>query len=199
MFRYLKNVWYEEEAQVATIEELLKLCKSGDVKRVIIPNTYYGYGSTLIDDSNRRSIQRHYSRARFKSEYYNLTMSASQFIRNADYREFIQELQEQNPVFDEQDYSELESETKLNHLVDEIAYVLINDDSYELFELLPNTLSEVKDLVRELLETGNWDDPHTIEWWEHVEVDTDGSTPYATNEAVKELTELVKIKWEETK
>lgn len=200
MFRYLeKHSWWStlEEKQVPTIEELLKLCKSGDVGRIIIPNTYYGYGASLIDDSNNRSIQRHYKNSRFKNMQYNLTMSAQQFIRNEHYRELIEELQEKDPIFDSQDHSELESETKLDFIVDEIAYVLINDDSYELFELLPDTLQETKDLVRELLQAGEWND--RIEWWEHVEIDNDGATPYAEKTAIKELTELVKIKWEATK
>lgn len=201
MFRYLeKHSWWVtlDEKQVATIDELVELCKAGEVERVIIPQTYYGHGSTLIDDSNIRAIQKHYRHSRFKMMQYNLTMSAQQFIRNEHYREFIEQLQNENPVFDEQDYSNLETETKLEFIVDEIAYVLINDETYELYELLPDTLQEVKDLVRELFESYN-DGEHNIDWWEHVEIDNDGATPYAEKTAIKELAELVKIKWESTK
>lgn len=201
MFRYLeKSHWSTlEEKQVATIDELLKLCKSGDVERVIIPMTYYGYGATLIDDSNNRSIQRHYKNSRFKNMQYNLTMSAQQFIRNEHYRELIEELQEQYPVFNEQDHSELETETKLDYLVDEIAYALINDESYELFELLPETLQETKDLVRELLEYRDENYSSPIEWWEYVEIDTDGITPYAQEKDIPELATRVKELWESIK
>ena len=188
MFRYLeKHSWWVtlEEKQVATIEELIKLCKQGEVERVIIPNTYYGYGSSLVDDSNIRSIQAHYPRARFKMVQYNLTMSASQFLRNADYREFIEELLEQNPVFDEQDHSNLESETQLEFLVDELLDVLLVDDS----QLEVNW---TKKTILETLEAGEWDT--RIEWWDYVEIDNDGATPYATKENIAHLAAILKTK-----
>lgn len=201
MFSYIpKSMWFPtsvDTKQVPTIEELEKLCKAGEVERVIIPFTYYGYGASLIDDSNRRSIKKHYAANRLKDYGYNLTMSSYQFLKHSDFRELIEELQEKYPIFDEQDHNELETETKLEFLVDEISYVLTSDDSYELFELLPDTLYETKALVKEVLQSGDW--TNRIEWWEHVEIDTDGATPYATKEAIKELTELVKIRWEETK
>ena len=189
MFRYLeKHSWWStlEEKQVATIDELVKLCKAGEVERVIIPNTYYGYGSTLIDDSNIRSIQRHYKKSRFKMMQYNLTMSASQFIRNEHYRELVQELQEQYPVFDEQDYSELENETKLEFLIDEIESVL---DSKELFIAGNASSYWTKHYIREVLEYrgGHPDDDITIEWWEAVEIDNDGATPYAEKTDIERL------------
>lgn len=182
MFSYLKNTWYEEEAQTPTIESLLKLCKEGEVKRVIIPNTYYGYGSTLIDDSNRRSIQKHYRKSRFTSEHYSLTMSASQFIRNADYREMIEDLAEREPIFNDTDYSYLETETKLEFLVTELYYVLWDE----------NTSLWTKPFIEEVLEAGEWD--NRIEWWEYVEIDGDGYTPYATKEDIETLATLVQVK-----
>lgn len=200
MFRYLEaHSWWTtlDEKQVATIDDLLALCKSGEVARVIIPMTYYGYGSSLIDDSNIRSIQRHYKASRFKMMQYNLTMSAQQFIRNEHYREMIEELQEQYPVFDEQDYNELESETKLEHLVDEVSYVLINDEESEVFALLPNTLYETKDVVRDALQAGDWQTG--IDWWEYCEIDSDGATPYSTDEQIAELATLVAVSILETK
>lgn len=195
MFSYIpKSSWFPttvDTKQAPTIEELLKLCKAGEVERVIIPMTYYGYGSTLIDTSNLRSIQHHYSRARFQTHGYSLTMSASQFIRNEDYREMIEELQNQYPVFNEQDYSELETETKLEHLTDEVSYVLVNDEDSEVFALLPDTLAETKALVMAALLRGDWSD--NIEWWEYCEIDNDGATPYSTKEQIQELAVLVSI------
>lgn len=194
MFRYLeKHSWWVtlEEKQVATIDELITACKSGDVERVIIPMTGYYYGASLIDDSNNRSIQSHYPKARFKNVQGSLTMSASQFLRNEHYREFVEELQEQYPIFDEQDYSNLESETKLEFLVGEIAYALENEDTIDP-ALVGATLSWTKEKVRELLESGEWDT--RIEWWEHVEIDTDGTTPYADKAGIELLVELVKEK-----
>lgn len=195
MFSYIpKSIWFPtsvDVAQVATIDALLALCKSGEVERVIIPMTYYGYGASLIDDSNNRAIQRHYRASRFKNVQSNLTMSASQFIRNEHYREMIEELQEQYPIFDEGDYSELETETKLEHLTEEVSYALSNDETSEVFALLPDTLAETKDVVREALQAGDWQTG--IEWWEYCEIDSDGATPYSTETQVAELATLVAV------
>lgn len=189
MFSYIpKSIWFPTSVDVkdvATIEELLTLCKSGEVERVIIPFTYYGYGATLIYDSNRRSIERHYRKSRFKSYGYALTMSASQFIRNEDYRELVEQLQEQYPIFDEQDYNELESETKLAHLVDKVEAVLDREDA-----LMPNGEHWTKDAIADVLHAGDWQD--NIEWWEYCEIDNDGATPYSTDEQIAELAALVK-------
>lgn len=194
MFSYIpKSHWFPTSIDfkdAPTIDELLKLCKAGEVERVIIPMTYYGYGASLVDDSNKRSIERHYKRARFQTHGYALTMSAQQFIRNADYRELVEELQEQYPIFDEQDYSELENETKLEHIVDEISYVLINEDVQA--EWIPETLYETKDAVRAILEDYRSDD--NIDWWDFVEIDSDGASPYATEENISTLVEMVKTK-----
>lgn len=179
MFQYIKkSSWFPTSVdfgQAVTIEELVKLCKEGEVERVVIPMTYYGYGATVIDDSNRRSIKRHYSRARFQDHGYALTMSAAQFVRNADYRELVEELQEQYPIFNEQDYSELESEVLEAHLVSELVYALNKDEETDLW-----TEEEVLDLFTE-------DQGEMIEWWEYVELDNDGATPYAKEEDVKTL------------
>lgn len=179
MFQYIKkSSWFPTSVdfgQAASIEELVKLCKAGEVERVVIPMTYYGYGSSVIDDSNRRSIKKHYVRARFQDHGYALTMSASQFLRNEEYRELVRELQEEYPVFNEQDYSELESEVLEEHIVSELVYSL-NDGEYE--DLW--TEEEVRDLL-------NARDVERIEWWEYVQLDNDGATPYAKEEDVKIL------------
>lgn len=182
MFSYLENVWHESAKQTATIDSLLQLCKDGEVKRVIIPHTYYGYGATLIDDSNHRSIQRHYKKSRFTKEHYSLTMSASQFVRNSHYREFIQELAEQDPLFDEQDYSNLEHETKLEFIVDEIESEL---DRAGLFIAGKASSYWTKHYVEMLLtDSGAHEE---IEWWEFVVIDVDGATPYAEKTDITRL------------
>jgi hypothetical protein len=196
MFRYLeKHSWWVtlEEKQVATIEELMKLCRAGEVERVIIPMTYSGYGASLIDMSNARAIERHYRKARFKNVQYNLTMSASQFLRNEHYREFIEELQEQYPVFDEQDYDELENETKLEFIVGEIESVL---DSKELFIGGKKDAYWTKHYVELVLHDGGWleGEREPIQWWEKVEIDNDGLTPYATEEDVETLAMAVQAR-----
>ena len=197
MFSYLENTYARQHQQVATIDELLKLCKAGEVARVIIPMTYNGYGSTLVDDSNSRSIERAYPRARFTREEHSLTMSAQQFIRNEHYREMIRALVEDCIVFNDQDHSELETETQLEFLVDEISYVLINDETSEIWDSLPDTLAETKAVVEEVLCSGDWQD--NIEWWEYVIIDNDGYTPYATKEQVAELATLVSVRYLEMK
>jgi hypothetical protein len=191
MFQYIpKSVWFPTSVdikQAPTIEALEKLCKDGEVERVIIPFTYYGYGASLIDDSNKRSIEKHYAANRFKTYGYSLTMSSYQFLKHSDFRELIEELQETNPIFNEQDYSELETETELEFLVDEIETLLFKEDA-----TLPNGKYWEKEDIREALESGEAD--NRIEWWEFVEIDGDGATPYATEDDVKFLAELVKEK-----
>lgn len=198
MFSYIpKSMWFPTSVDVkeaATIEALLKLCKDGEVERVIIPNTYYGYGASLIDDSNRRSIARHYRANKLKSYGYALTMSAWQFINKEELRELVEELQEQYPIFDESDYSELETETKLDFIVDEIAYELVNDETSEVLPLLPATLQETKDYVRDVLESRDADYSNRIDWWEYVTIDNDGATPYALKTDIQALAEMVKAK-----
>lgn len=186
MFPYIKKShWFPTSVdieQAATIEELLKLCKQGEVERVVIPFTYYGYGSSLIDLSNSRSIERHYRKARFKNYGYALTMSASQFIRNADYRELVEQLQEQYPVFDESDYSELEYETKLEFIVSEIESVL---DSDELTIGDKPGAFWTKHYIELVLTDSGKHDP--IDWLESVEIDNDGCTPYAEKTEIQRL------------
>ncbi len=195
MYPYIKkSMWFPQHCdfgEAATIEALLELCKAGEVERVIIPMTYYGYGASLIDDSNFRSIQRHYKANKLKTHGMALTMSAWQFVHNEELRELVDSLTEY-AVFDEQDHSMLESETKLEFLVDEISYVLTDDES--LLEVLPETLYETKDVVRDALESGDWQT--NIEWWEYVEIDNDGATPYAEKKDIAALVVLVKAKIE---
>lgn len=188
MFEYIpKSRWFPtsvDTEQVATLEELEKLCKAGEVERVIIPGTYYGYGATLIDDSNRRSIKKHYAANRFKDFGYSLTMSSYQFLKHAEFRELIEELQESNPVFLDSDYYELESETKLEFLVDEIATVLFSEDARKE----DGTFWEKED-IREILE--DYTSPDSIDWWEFCAIDNDGATPYAEKSDIEFLAAMV--------
>lgn len=193
MFQYIpKSMWFPTSVdvkQVATIEELEKLCKAGEVERVVIPGTYYGYGASLIDDSNRRSIKKNYAANRFKDYGYNLTMSSYQFLKHGDFRELIEELLEKDPIFCDSDYYELESETKLEFLVDEIETLLFKEDAKkedgEYWE---------KEDIRDALESQEEDGCSSIDWYEFVIIDGDGATPYATEDDVKFLAELVKEK-----
>lgn len=184
MFRYIpKSMWFPTSVDVkhaATIEELIKLCKEGEVERVIIPTTYYGYGATLYDDSNRRSIKKHYAQNRFKDYGCNLTMSAYQFLKHEEFRELVRVLQEEYAVFNEQDYSELETETLLEFIVDEIETVLDNREA-----TLPGGGPYTKFYIEQILQSGNWDD--RIEWWEYCHIDNDGATPYAEKKDIETL------------
>lgn len=190
MFQYIpKSMWFPTSVDIkraATIEELEKLCKEGEVERVVIPFTYYGYGSSLIDDSNRRSIKRHYASNRFKDFGYSLTMSSYQFLKHSDFRELIEELQEKDPVFDEQDYSMLEHETKLEFIVDEIETYL---DKHDLFIAGKASSYWTKDYIQLVLEDGGWNkgEREPIEWWEDVHIDGDGYTPYARDVDIERL------------
>jgi hypothetical protein len=187
MFNFIpKSMWFPTSVdikQVPTIEELEKLCKAGEVERVVIPFTYYGYGASLIDDSNRRSIKKHYAANRFKEFGYSLTMSSYQFLKHSDFRELVEELQEKYPVFNEQDYSELETETKLEFLVDEIETYL---DKKELFIAGNASSYWTKHYIREVLEIHR-EGLEDIEWWEDVLIDIDGITPYAEEKDIERL------------
>jgi hypothetical protein len=198
MFEYVPNTHWakrgvESTKQVASIEELYTLCKQGEVARVIIPQTWYGYGATVISLSNHRSIKKHYAENRFRDYGMQLSMSAYQFRKYPEFRDMIRELQEEYPVFNEQDYSELESETLLDFLVDEISYVLIEDEG----GLWPETLYEIKEVVRELLESGNWE--NRIEYWEYCRLDNDGATPYSEKTEIEELAKMITAKRVATK
>lgn len=181
MFRYIpKSIWFPtsvDEKQVPTIEELIKLCKAGEVERVIIPMTYYGYGSTLVDDSNRRSIKKHYAQNRFKDYGYNLTMSSYQFLKHEEFRELVRALVEDYIVFNEQDYSELEYETKLEEVVSSIEFYL---DKHDLFIGGNDGACWTKHYIKEVLEfrPGNAEDDITVDWIDYVEIDMDGYTVY---------------------
>lgn len=173
MYRYIVAGLYgpeiDEEKQVATIYELLALCKSGDVARVIIPSTYYGYGETLVDESNRRSIKRHYPRARFKEYKYSLTMSASQFIRNAEYRDMVMGLEEEYAVFDESDHSELEYDTQFEEVLNLLDRETPGDDFPEL------TREEIEAVMTW---RGEAPDYESFDFSDYVEFDLDGTTVY---------------------
>jgi hypothetical protein len=188
MFQYIpKSMWFPTSVdieQVETIEELEKLCKAGEVERVVIPFTYYGYGSTIIDDSNRRSMKRHYAANRFKDYGYSLTMSSYQFLKHWEFRELVEELQEQNPIFDDTDYSDLEYERKLEFLVDEIETELDRNDLF----IAGNASSYwTKHYVKVLLEGTYANETEPIEWPSSVMVDNDGTTIYAEKSDIELL------------
>lgn len=202
MFEYVPNTRWakegiEELKSVATIEELYELCKAGEVFRVIIPQTWYGYGATVASLSNHRSIKHHYRENRFKDYGMQLSMSAYQFHKYPDFRDMVRELQEQDPVFDSQDYSELETEVLLEALVDEISYVIT--DWEDTTHIWPETLYETKEAVREILESSYTSYEDRIEWWEYCRLDTDGATPYSEKTEIEALAKQVTAKREATK
>lgn len=165
--------------EVATIEELIQLCKEKKVDRVIIPQTYdfEGYGADLMSLSNSRSIKRDY-KSRVKAYGHELSISAWQFLKHEEFQEMIEQLQEENPIYDEEDYTTLESETHEQYLVDELYYRLRNDDE------LPTELEWSEEKIREVLHSGSWlaDDIAPLEWWDIVITDNDGLTPYMRTE-----------------
>jgi len=201
MFSYVPNTHWakdgiESTKQVGSIEALYDLCKQGEVARVIIPQTWYGYGATVISLSNHRSIKKHYAENKFRDYGTELSMSAYQFRKYPEFRDMIRELQEEYPVFNEQDYSELETETLLEFLVDEISYVLIEDET----DIWPETLYETQEVVRLILEGYSEKDWTTrIEWWEYCRLDSDGSTPYSEKTEIEELAKMVTAKRVATK
>jgi hypothetical protein len=189
---------YQWVKRAPSVEALYELCKQGEVARVIIPQTWYGYGATVVSLSNHRSIKHHYRENKFKDYGTQLSMSAYQFRKYPEFRDMIRELQEENPVFDSQDYSDLETETLMEFLVDEIASYL-----EETEDILSPTRgahhSWTKEYVREALEGygEHWDT--RIEWWEYCRLDNDGATPYSEKTEIEALAEQVKAKRVATK
>jgi len=185
---------YQWIKQAPTIEALYELCKAGEVARVIIPQTWYGYGATVVSLSNHRSIKHHYRENRFKDYGMQLSMSAYQFHKYPDFRDMVRKLQEEYPVFNEQDYSELETEILLEFLVDEISYVIT--DWEDTTHIWPDTLYETKEVVKAILEdySGDWD--NRIDWYEYCRLDNDGATPYSERSEIEELAQMVKAKRE---
>lgn len=159
-----------------TLEALEALCRAGEVDRVIIPQTFdfEGYGADLMSLSNSRSIKRDYKN-RVKAYGHELSISAWQFLKHEEFREMIENLQENYPIYDEQDYSELENEVHEEHVVDELYYALQDDDRFSGWD---------RENIRAVLHSGGWmkDEIPPLEWWEYVSTDNDGLTPYMSKE-----------------
>jgi hypothetical protein len=171
--------------EVATLEELIELCKKKEVDRVIIPQTYdlEGYGADLISLSNSRSIKRDYKN-RVKAYGHELSISAWQFLRHEEFQEMIEALAEYGEPYDSDDYSQLESERHEDFIVDELYFALQDDSRFEAWD---------RENVRSVLHSGGWEriDPNDkyspvrdtrLEWWEIVTTDNDGLTPYMKDE-----------------
>lgn len=179
--------------EVATIDELIQLCKNKAVDRVIIPQTFdfEGYGADLMSLSNSRSIKRDY-KSRVKAYGHELSISAWQFLKHEEFREMIQGLEENYPVYDEEDYSQLESERHEQFLVFEIYYAFRQD------ETISEDWSEEK--IRDVLHSGyghgNTELPF-LEWWELVSTDNDGLTPYMKDEEFQEFLSVFKARAQE--
>lgn len=198
MFRYVptdrsQSSFYSSypTKDAAYIEDLLALIKAGEVERVIIPQTFdfAGYGADLMSMSNSRSIQRDYGR-RVKPYGHELSISAWQFKTHEEFRAMIQRLEEDYPLYDEQDYSNLESETLEDFVVDELFYALDSEEATE--EDTEGAPLGTRDQIREVLHSGHWD--ARIEWWEYCAIDNDGLTPYMTKEQLAELLVLLKAR-----
>lgn len=197
MFRYVpidksRQSFYESypTEQAPTIEALEELCKARKVERVIIPQTFdfEGYGADLMSLSNNRSIKRDY-KSRVKAYGHELSISAWQFMKHEEFREMIEALQNENPIYSEQDYFELESETHAQHLVDEL-YHAIRQDS----ETFTEDWSEEK--IREVIHSGGWNvgELPQLEWYEIVSTDNDGLTPYMREEDFNAFLEVFKAR-----
>lgn len=176
--------------EVATIEELEALCRAKQVDRVIIPMTFdfEGYGADLVSLSNSRSIKRDY-KSRVKAYGHELSISAWQFLKHEEFREMIETLQNDYPLYDDEDHSMLENETHEQHLVDELHYAIRQDS-----ETFTEDWSE--DRIREVIHSGGWNvgELAQLEWWELVQTDNDGLTPYMKEEDFTAFIEVFKAR-----
>lgn len=195
MFNYVpidksKLSYHATTEQVATIEELEALCRAKQVDRVIIPMTFdfEGYGADLISLSNSRSIKRDY-KSRVKAYGHELSISAWQFLKHEEFREMIETLQNDYPLYDDEDHSMLENETHEQHLVDELDWAIRQDS-----ETFKEDWSE--DKIREVLHSGGWTvgELDQLEWWELVQTDNDGLTPYMKEEDFTAFIEVFKAR-----
>ena len=183
MFTYIENGLYgpsiDNKKDVATIDELLELCKAGEVARVIIPMTGYLYGTGIMEESNRRSIQRDFAANRFKDYQGYLTVSAYQFKTHAWVRELIEKLQNEYPLYDESDYSQLETEAITEFVVDELFYASKDDEFPDLD----------REEIQRVLFSGGWQegDLPPIEYWEYAQTEDWGRSVYMEDKAFEKL------------
>ena len=184
MYTYIENGLYgpniDNKKDVATIEELLTLCKAGEVARVIIPMTGYLYGTGIMEESNRRSIQRDFAANRFKDFQGDLTVSAYQFKTHEWLRNLIENLQEQGPLYDDSDYYQLEQETITEFVIDELFYANIKDDEFPDLD---------REEIERVLFSGSWHqgDLSPIEYWEYAQMEDWGRSVYMEDKAFEKL------------
>lgn len=151
-----------ESVPGSTFEELLEYVKkneNGNITRVVIPRTGYGYASSLIERANSEWLENHYPRA-IKNVCFNVTISRWKFLHASgeELRELIQKLAEDHPLIDDEIHSRLETEAKEEAWHGWAASEIDSDLSPE----------ELRDVL-EYFSTGIW---------EILEIDTDGITVY---------------------
>lgn len=144
-----------------------KLKEHSEVSHVFIPQTWFGYGASLVMLANNEALERDYGK-RVHTIGTELAFTRAQIIRFPDLWELIAGLAYDYPVYDEETFSRMETET----LTDFVR------------ECLQDELPDV--------------DPETVtDWlWENTEVwmdgqtayiDSDGCTPYMSKESLEAL------------
>lgn len=145
-----------------------------DISRVVIPQTYYGYGASLVDRANSEWLERHYPRA-IKNVCYNVTISRWKFLHASgeELRELIQGLAEDYPLIDEEIHSRLEAEAKQEAF-----------NSWAASDIDPDL--EPEQLEDVMAYTGL-----IPAVWELLKVDSDGATIYADKEDIALMQRLI--------
>lgn len=137
-----------------------------EVTHVVIPNSWFGYGATLISLANNESITRGFGK-RTHTVGTELMFTRNQVMRFDDLVELITYLAYDYPVHDDETFSRLETETIIEH---------------------------VRDCLRE--ETGDDDETISDWLWDNVElwsdgetcfIDSDGLTPYMSEDSLAQL------------
>lgn len=138
-----------------------------EVTHVAIPNTWSGYGATLISLANNESITREFGK-RVHTVGTELMFTRNQIMRFDDLAELITCLAYDYPVHDDDTFSRLETETITEHVRDCL--------TSELYEFDDETITDWL-----------WDN---VELWSDGEtcfIDSDGLTPYMSEDSLAQL------------
>lgn len=139
-----------------------------DVARVVIPHTYYGYGSSLIDNANSEWLELHYPRA-VKNVEFNVTISRWKFLHSSgeELREIIEKLAEDYPLISDDIHARLETEAKQEAFT---AWIASDIDP----DMTPEQIEDVMSYLG-------------LSVWEIAFMDNDGATVYTEKADIESL------------
>lgn len=143
-----------------------------EIAYVSVPQTYIGYGSSLVSDSNYATLQRDFEGV---THYFDsqLFVTRDTVFNNEEFMDVFFQIKNEYALYDETDHSEREYDTLLEHVFDEVRYEL--EDTLDI------------DQFSELLCEKD------ISVHEYAHIDNDGSTPYMAKDDLETLMTLLGI------